>query len=67
MDILNILPQRGCDAYAAKSEKDGKVPFDACGGRDIDYERPPDELGMAFVGSFDAIRLRAVFFDIVWH
>ncbi|OAP57058.1 hypothetical protein AYL99_09171 [Fonsecaea erecta] len=66
IDVHNILPQRGCDAYAVNSEsRGGKVPFNACAGRPAYYGRPPDEPGLVYSGQFDQIGLRGIAFDEV--
>ncbi|KIX98107.1 uncharacterized protein Z520_06187 [Fonsecaea multimorphosa CBS 102226] len=63
-DLHNILPQRGCDAYAVNSEnRSGKVPFNACAGRPAHYGRPPEEPGLIYSGQFDKIGLRGILFD----
>ncbi|OQU99641.1 hypothetical protein CLAIMM_05248 [Cladophialophora immunda] len=63
-DLHNILPQRGCDAYAVNSDgHGGKTPFNACAGRPAHYGRPPDEPGLIIYGQFERIGLRGIVFD----
>jgi hypothetical protein len=64
-DLYNILPQRGCDMYTKRSESNGKIPFNACGGRLPHCGSRHKEARAGFTGNFDRIILRGIFFDVV--